>query len=136
MKGQCVALGDVFLVPVDGGFVPGKVLFVSKVFSGVILVALYKVRVSSASEFRGLPDRFSVLLYTGKDPISRGRWPWIKSCDLLDSERGLSRRIVAGDVWVEDDCVGVASEEDAACAPRMLVLGAKLLEKRASELLA
>ena len=134
MKRRKISAGDLFLVPVGNGYLPGKVLFASSYFRGVIQVALYRVEIANATDFDALPEEHAALFYTGRDPIVSGCWPWVATLARSERDASMSARIVAGDVWVGDRCLGPASEEDRAALPKMLILGASLVEKMAAAL--
>ena len=136
MKKKDVVEGDVILIPAGEQFVPAKVLYRSKYFRGVILIGLYNLLVEPQEQVEELPEKISVLLYTGRDPITAGRWPCINNFGLRASEEGHTKRIVGGEVWVEDRCEGVASDEDIKQLPKMLVKGATLVERAAEQLAA
>jgi hypothetical protein len=135
MKREKIAVGDVALVPTGiGRAIPAKVLYVSSYFKDVILLALYRSVVAHGTGLPEFPDPPALLVYTSQTPILRGRWPKVGHRPVSDGERGLAKRIVAGDVWLGDECLGPASPEDTKLLPKMLVAGAGLVEKKAVSL--
>jgi hypothetical protein len=136
MKRLKVTVGDIALVPTgDGRAIPAKVIYASSYFKDVILLALYR---SVATEGEPIPTLESpaLLIYTSQAPISKGRWPKAGYAQVNDQERHLAKRIVAGDVWLADECLGPASVEDHRTLPKMVVAGAGLVEERAASLAA
>jgi hypothetical protein len=49
---------------------------------------------------------------------------------LRQNEVGVAKRIVAGDVWLEDQNLGRPSDKEIKNLPKMLVLGATVVEKK------
>lgn len=122
--------GDLIAIPSAGRFGVAKVLFCSQYFSQVILIGLFR---STFEELNSIDAALLTepmdLYYTGSDPIAAGKWPVVGYRELQANEKLLSKRIVAGDVWVEDRHIGAASEQDLAALPKMLTYGARLIEK-------
>jgi hypothetical protein len=95
-----VHIGDVVLVPASGGFILAQVLYVSKRFKNVILLGMCSALTVEKKLPLELPSQFSALLYTSQEPITKGRWSVVGDMPLSDEDRALSKRIVAGDVWL------------------------------------
>ena len=135
-KKENVQVGDIALVSVeDGVSLPIKVLYLSKRYKDVILIAIYKQRVETES----MPDLFGeplLLVYTSQLAITRGRWKSVGNVPLADNEKGKAKRIVAGAVWIDDDEIRPATETDYRELPEMLVLGSALVEKKARQLIS
>jgi hypothetical protein len=85
---------------------------------------------------KSLPTVLSLLVYTSQDPVLKKRWISIGHQPLLTGQNGLAKRIVAGDVWLDDQHLGPASEVDRRDLPQMDVLGAGLVEKKAANVTA
>ena len=134
MSKKSVQVGDVALIPVRNAFVPAKVLFLSLYFKDVILLGIYNKKLSTKEMPRELPDEFVERVYTSQEPILKGRWISVGHEPLRPKQQGLTKRIVAGEIWLEDETLGPASEIDFDSLPRMQVLGAGLVEKKAANI--
>ncbi len=132
MTSKKTVVGDIILIPIESSFKPAKVLYVSKYYKDVILLGIYKNSVSSQEMPADLPDEFEVLLYTSKAPIQRKRWLYVGHEELKPTQTNLDLRVVAAELWQGDNCLGPASEEDKRNLPKMLVMGAKLVEEDAA----
>ncbi len=126
--------GDIFSIPSESNFGVAKVIYCSEYFKDVILIKLYKVSHAS-QEIDSLPvNEEYQLYYTGKDSVKKGKWTCV-GCEIVDSdEKKLTKRIVGGDVWKEDQHIGPASEKDLAELPKMQTYGYRLIEKAVTAL--
>jgi hypothetical protein len=128
-------VGDVILIPLkDNIFGIGKILFLSKRFKNVILLGVYDQFVKTPSMPTSLGE-ISLKLYTGQQAIKEGPWILVGNETLLDSQRNLSKCIVADDVWFEDQKIRTATADDFATLPELLALGRGLVEKKVQELI-
>ncbi|MEX5608330.1 hypothetical protein ABFV58_09835 [Pseudomonas protegens] len=134
MKLKKTTAGDIVLIPVEGGFKPAKVLYVSERYKDTILLGIYKFFSTEQRLPDELPDRFDLLLYTSKAPIQKKRWHYVGHEDLRTTQTDLDLRVVAGELWKGDVHIGAASDEDRKSLPEMLVVGAGLVEKKATAL--
>jgi len=100
-----------------------RILFKSSYFRHIALVASYGLlREAIATADQISKSKIITLLYTTVRPAAvEGAWRRISSGVFLDNDRELSRRIVANEVWVEDQHCGPASEEQLQCLPQMKV---------------
>lgn len=130
-----VIVGDIYAIPAKGRFAFGKIIYASEYFQDLILVRFFEKAFTSADEkpedLSSLPSRG---IYTGIDSIKGGDWRKVGFALVSEEERTMSKRIVAGDVWIEDKCLGEASDTDLATLPKMLVLGSRLVEKAVERL--
>ena len=128
-----VAAGDLIAIPVECGFVPAKVLFVSSYFKDVVLLSIASRRVSNVVEVeQAAPVEHDRLHYTRAAPFRNGRWNVVARQEIMPPEHALSRRIVAGDVWLGDEHLGPADDDELRTLAQMLVHGEKLIEKYAA----
>ncbi len=72
------------------------------------------------------------LIYTGTNLIKNGTWPIIGSYPLSESEQKANKRIVGGDVWVADECLGHATNNELESLPKMKVFNVKYFEEKTS----
>src|SRR5262249_49998523 len=110
-----------------------KVLYLSKYFKDLILLGIYDKKVNNLEAAMELPDKFLEAVYTSQRPILKDRWKRISFESLRPNQEGLGKRIVGGEVWMEDKPLGPASALDWQSMPQMQVLGAALVEKKASK---
>jgi hypothetical protein len=134
MMKKTVVIGEIVLIPVGNEFVPAKVLYLSHRYKNVILLGIYNFKTFVKECPKTLPSSFGLTVYTSQDPVLKKRWISIGLEPLLTEQRGIAKRIVGGDVWLEDQHLGPASEIDRRSLPQMDVLGAGLVEKKASEM--
>jgi hypothetical protein len=134
VKRRALDVGDIVLIPAGKVCVPAKVLYRSNYFKDLVLLGLYAVA-ARLGEVPSEPlSRPAVLVYTSQQPALKGRWVLDGRQPLSEDERGRARRIVGGDVWLNDECLGPASEAEMKQLPRMQALGAALVEKKAASL--
>ena len=136
MKKKAVEIGEIVLIPAGAIYVPAKVLYRSNYYTDHILLGLLKQAVPAQHMPRELSVEIAQQVYTSQEPILKGRWHSVGHQSLLPQQVGLAKRIVGGEVWFEDQCLGPATEVDFKSLPKMQGLGAALVEKRATALLA
>ena len=114
-----------------------KIIYLSKYFKDVILLRTYPLVVSFSVETIELPKDFEkeLLIYTGNQKIKMEKWRKLNNISVTDEEKKMSKRIVGGDVWIEDECMGNATEQDYQILLHMDVDGTKLVENRMKDYL-
>ena len=113
-----------YLIPGGGKFGIAKVIYVSKFFRNVILLRLFHKTFATPEQAEApTATAPSDLIYTGKGAIKPGEWIYFGEQPQHPSERDMTRRIVGGDVWVEDEHLGPASEQDRLTLKDMMVSG-------------
>ena len=127
--------GDVILIPAAHHFGLAKVIYCSEYFKDVVLIRLFKTAYSD-SNIEVLPSAGAEadLYYTSADPVRKGLWKKVGVQPVSEAERLMSKRIVGGDVWLEDKHIGQASEHDLATLPSMRSFGYRLIEKAVSRM--
>jgi hypothetical protein len=134
---QKVELGGLYAIPGADQFGLAKVIYVSKYFRDVILIRLYK---KAYAELDGMAqelpaeDADSVLYYTGGGAIKNGTWRCVGGQPVSEKERALTKRVVGGGVWIEDNHIGPASDDEMSSLKQMSVYAYKLVEKAVSRL--
>lgn len=137
MARKLVSVGEVFLIPAGTHrFVPAKVLFVEARIKGVILVALYASVVKTKSEPIELPESFDRLLYTTQEPILCGNWPSVGIHELRQNETGRTERLIGNAVWIENEKIRIATDEELSKIPSMDVCNSNWIEEDAQEIVA
>jgi hypothetical protein len=135
IDGKSTKIGNIYAIPGGGKFAFGKIIYSSEYFKDVILVLFFEKAFSSPSqalsEFYSLPARE---IYTGVDSIEKGGWLLVTSVPVSESEKTMSRRIVGGDVWIEDRHIGPASNADLTTLKNMDIYGYRLIEKAVARL--
>jgi len=137
MNKKDVRPGDIALVPSGAGkFAVGKVLYLSQCYKNVMLFGIYSKAVTERTMPPKLGDAIGLLVYTSQTAIRQHRWIPVGHEPLRENQQGLAKRIVGGEVWDEDKELRPATREDMQTLPRMQVLGAGLVEKKAQQLIA
>jgi hypothetical protein len=126
--------GDLIAIPSDARVGLAKVTYVSQFFREVVLLKLYRTTLPKGVEHFPSAEVEADLYYTSSRPILSGRWRIVGFEPLSDAEQLMSKRTVAGDIWVADECLGEASERDLETLPKMLTYGFKLIEKAVARL--
>ena len=122
--------GSLITIPTAEGAGLAKIVFLSRYFADTILLKIYKKRIVDASsitsgDFSGPFD----LYYTSLDGLKKKRWAIVATEPVSEEEKELTRRTSGGEVWVEDNHLGTATDADLAMLPKMLSHGFKLIEK-------
>ena len=111
-------------------------MFVESQGVGAILVALYAAIVRSKSAPIDLPENFDRLLYTTPKPILKGRWPSVAIHELRHNETGLSKRLIGDSVWIENEKIRIASDEELSTIKSMDVCNISWVEEDSLEIAA
>ena len=136
MKKKKCLVGDIVVIPVEGAFIPAKVLYVSNEYRNVILLGVYGVKQPQPEMPDALPNGFLIQLYTTQIPIQKGIWQSISHEDLRPEQVGLAKRISGGNVMHDDTFVRDATDEDYKSLPQMLVCGSDLVATRVAKAFA
>lgn len=136
MRNKNVKIGEIVLIPLTVGFAIGKVLFLSQRYKNVVLLGIYSITVKEETMPLSLPDNVALTVYTSQTVIQQGRWITIGQEELKGNQLGLTKRIVGGEVWIEDEKLHQATPDDINSLPVMDVFGAGLVEKKAGQLIA
>jgi len=122
--------GSTLIIPAATGFGLAKVIFESERYVNTIGIKLFQKRFRDRSQIEGADFQggFDVY-YTSGYGLTRGDWVIFGAEDVTDEERALTKRIIAGSLWVEDTHLGVATEDDYATVDRFIAKGYKLIEK-------
>jgi CBS domain-containing protein len=132
MRKNHIKSGDILLIPVNGErCAVAKIIYVSRHFKNVILLNVYPL-VVSVQEMPELPidAPHDLLIYTAIDKIQKEEWKKIDNIPVTNKENLMSKRIVGGEVWIEDNYIGYATEEDCKTLKQMNVAGTKLAEEK------
>jgi hypothetical protein len=129
-------VGSFVAIPAGDKRLLAKVIFASTYFANVIALKVYPGAIASEPPDLSNAEKSGFrVFYTSGNSVKSKRWPIVGKADVSPDERELTRRTAGGEVWVEDQHLGPASEADLASLPKMLVFGDKLVEKHASGLL-
>lgn len=138
MRKNHIKLGDIILIPIDGDRCAiTKITYLSKYFKDVVLLNTYPL-IANFSEGTielsvNIPNE--LLIYTGNQKIKTEEWKKLNNMMVTDEEKKLSTRIVGGEVWIEDECIRSATEQDRKKINRMCVHGTKLVEDKIKDYL-
>ena len=138
MRKNYIKLGDIILIPIDGDRCGiAKIIYLSKYFKDVILLNIYPLIANFSEKVielsANIPDE--LLIYTGNQKIKTEEWKKLNNIMVTEEEKRLSTRIVGGEVWIEDECIGTATEQDRKKINRMGVDGTKLVEDKIKDYL-
>lgn len=126
--------GAIVTIPLDGGHVICKVLYLSSYFKNTALFKVFTKKLESDEGYENLlasPD--FKLFYLGTKLIKNGRWPILGVEPISPAELECNRRIVGGDVWLADECLGSASDDQLKNLPKMKVYNVSYIEQKASK---
>jgi hypothetical protein len=128
------APGAIISIPCDKSYVVAKVLYVSEYFKNTALLKIYSHRLPiDGSYINAISEDSFELVHTGVDLIKKGRWAVLTHIPLSDSESQSLKRVVGGDVWDADNCLGAASDADLSALPKMNVFNVKAVEGKATK---
>lgn len=129
-----VVEGSLVAIPTVDGAALAKVIFASNYFADTIALKLFCGTCfdPAKAEHDAATKPFKVY-YTGGSAIRSKRWKVVGQADVTREERLLTKRTSGGEIWLEDEHLGSASESELAELPKMLVYGHKLIEKYAAQ---
>lgn len=130
------SVGDLIAIPSGARVGLAKVIYVSQFFRELVLLKLYRTTLPAGEKQSPSAEAEVDLYYTSLSPILSGRWKIVGFEPVSDTEQLMSKRTVAGDIWVADKCLGEASERDLETLPKMLTYGFKLIEKAVARMAA
>lgn len=130
-------LGGLYAIPGADKFGLAKVIYLPRDFRNVILIRLYQDAYEALNEMRHVfpaDDAESTLFYTGNGAIKTGGWLYLGRQPVSAKERGFTKRLIGGGVWLEDNYISPASDEDISALKQMSVHPYRLVEKIVSRL--
>jgi Immunity protein 26 len=128
-------VGSIFAIPGGDQFGLAKVIYISDYFKDVFLIKLFQHKFDSI-EAINLNDKLEqfTLYYAAKDALKKGEWQFLGEEAVSETEKALSKRIVGGGIWVEDNFLGDATDKDYETLSPMDVYGWKLIQKAVGKL--
>jgi excinuclease UvrABC helicase subunit UvrB len=75
-------------------------------------------------------NRKGLSIYTSNHKIKTEEWSIVSHENVSAEEKQMSKRIVAGNIWIEDDFIGIATENDYESLAGMGVCGIRAAEKK------
>lgn len=127
--------GNVYAIPGGGQYAFAKVVYLSEYFKDAIFILLHEKAFASGAEapsnLQSIPSRG---IYTGIDSAKRGEWILVGNSPVTPDEKARTRRLVGGDVWIEDVHMGPPSTAEEAKLPNMDIYGHRLIEKAVARL--
>lgn len=136
MKQIEVNAGDLICIPADVGFGLAKVLFRSEVHIDIVRLGIFRLAVNSPGIPDHLPSDFALVLFTSCQPIKRNLWPKIGNVGVNEAERELSRYVIQGELYFEDQFLGSASPEQRKSLPRMTVWHVAYVQEQVKKICA
>ena len=135
MTRQRVKAGEVFAVPLpDGEVAICRVLYTSSYFRNVMLIAVHGATADDSHYQQQIANPAVTHFYCSSESFAKGNWRLLASTAVTAEDRATSKRIVAGDVWIEDQHMGPAGVADAGL-PQMDVYGERILSRKLHDLL-
>jgi hypothetical protein len=131
MSDKSPRVGDIVLIPVrTDTYAVAKVLFLSRRYKGVMLLGVSKTRtVATRTVPDPLPVDYELRIYTGVRLVGPDAWP-VVGHDPSPVDPDVSRRRIAGAVWVGDEWQGAATDEDLRNLPEQGVAGRAAVENQ------
>lgn len=129
-----VVEGAIVSIPFESTYGVCKVLYVSKYFKNIALLKVFSEKLDKTQKHPIIlkSDSFE-LIYTATKLIKNGTWPIIGTEPLSKLDREANKRIVGGDVWVADECMGGATDSELKSLPEMNVFNVIYLEGKVSK---
>lgn len=126
-KNRTISEGTLIAIsPSAGREVVAKVIYSSRYFKDVILMAVYE-KDASLPLAELLPK---VLVYTAGKCVGHGSWVEIGFEPVVPLEQARSKRIVGGEVWCGDSLIGPAADTDWKELEQMAVSGCVSAERK------
>lgn len=127
--------GAIVSIPFDGAHAVCKILHLSNYFKNIALFKVFTTKIELNECYESLLSSHDFeLIYSGTKLIKNGKWPILGVEPVSSEERESNRRIVGGDVWLADECLGSASDDQLKKLPKMKVYNVSYIEKKASTL--
>lgn len=117
--------GDFYIVPTnEETSILCRVLYKSNYFKHVALVVSYGVY----NEKQSLSEQSPVSspLYTTVQPKNIATWQFLENTLISETELLLSKRIVGGEVWLGDECLGTPTKQEEKILQQMEVYGDRI----------
>jgi hypothetical protein len=129
MPKQKVNEGDIVAVPLnDGSEALCRILYRSAYFKKVILLACYGRWSRTSDVVAQTTGPIIGQFYCGCQNIENVTWRYLGNGSVSLAERQQSKRIVGGDVWLADECLGPVTSSTADL-PHMHTYGERVLVK-------
>lgn len=126
-----IEAGTIISIPIDDSLAIGKILYVSSYFKRTMLLKVYIALVDQGSDYHAVIDSQAFeLFYTGTVLAEKGKWPSLGFENLTEEELHCSKRIVGGDVWLLDECLGPATDHEFSTVPKMRVYNVNAIEQK------
>lgn len=87
MMSKKTMAGDIIFIPLERGFKPAKILYVSQRYKDTILLGVYKNSIANLRLPSDLTDNFELLIYTSKIPIQKKRWHRVGHEELRSAQK-------------------------------------------------
>lgn len=126
--------GAIISIPLDDSHVICKILYLSSYFKNTALFKVFTKRLASDEDYKSLLASLDFeLFYSGTKLIQNGNWSILGVEPVSPAELECNRRIVGGDVWLADECLGSASDDQIKELPKMKVYNVSYIEQKASK---
>lgn len=136
MKKKKFEPGTIISIPCDSYYVVAKILYISDYFRNITLLKIYSHRIPLEKSYSEILNTGSFeLIYTSTNLIKKGKWNVLERIPLSSADKEYQKRIVGGDVWDGDNCLGPASDHELNILKNMDVFNVNSVEKKVSKYL-
>ena len=105
--------GMIVSIPCNDTYSIGKVLYTSQYFKNVMLLKIFRTSFENKPDYNeSIKTEPFELFYTGTNLIKIGIWENIAIEKVSSEEKAQNKRIVGGDVWLADECLSAATDND------------------------
>lgn len=126
--------GDLFELPLaSGSRALCRIAFKSGYFRNVVLIGVRGITgAGDPKEQSKGPPVFSI--YGSSASLRSGKWVFLQRTAQRQEDAELSKRLVAGDIWIENQCLGPAASGSHG-VPEMDVYGDGVLARKVQHVL-
>ena len=123
--------GELVEIPLpDGRIAIGWILHVSKLFSRMVGFVVFGIKGQIRTDVEQDRETGNILSmkilgpwYTHEDAITHYGWRTFASQTISPAKRQLTKRLVGSNVYVGDDCLGKATQNEISTLKPMLAMG-------------
>lgn len=124
--------GDVIAIPINQGWALGRVIFVSQIFKDIMYIEFQGPFLSNNEAWGSGQTVLSA--YTAAIAFEKRGWKKVGVTEVLDAEQAKTIRLVADQVWEQDNLLRRATRDDKRMFPMMLVDGFIRVEQKLATL--
>jgi hypothetical protein len=129
-----IANGNIVKIPLSNHeFALGKVIHISHVFKYCVIIGIYGFKYTNQN-ISELPQEYIEIISTSIEAFNK-KWKWeiIGNAPISLEDKEKTKRIIAGDIWIEDSLLRKAEEIDYITIRKEIALGISLAQIRIEE---